>query len=97
VRVGIGWCTWRAFGGSFSLRSGGEIRPAGDTWSWLGDETGAPSIERRASIAAIGLFRECVAGRKKPGCRSALNGPPNDGPGTGREPGRWHRKTWPGN
>jgi CRISPR-associated protein Csb1 len=55
-----------AFGRSFSLRSGAELRPAGATWTWLG-ETGERQLDPPDLDAAIGLFRECVARAEKAG------------------------------
>ena len=55
-----------AFGRSFSLRSGAELRPAGTTWTWLG-ETGERQLEPPGLDAAIGLFQECVARAEKAG------------------------------
>jgi hypothetical protein len=55
-----------AFGRSFSLRSGAELRPAGATWTWLG-ETGQQRIEPMSLEAAIGVFRECAARAEQAG------------------------------
>jgi CRISPR-associated protein Csb1 len=55
-----------AFGRSFSLRSGAELRPAGSTWTWVG-ETGEHPLEPLGLDAAIGIFRECVAGAEQAG------------------------------
>lgn len=55
-----------AFGRSFSLRSEAELRPAGSIWTWLG-ETGEHPLEPLGLAAAIGTFRECVAGAEQAG------------------------------
>lgn len=54
-----------AFGRSFSLRSGAELRPAETTWTWLGETS--ERLEPPGLDAAIGLFKECVARAEKAG------------------------------
>jgi CRISPR-associated protein Csb1 len=55
-----------AFGRSFSLRSGAELRPVSTTWTWLG-EGGGQEIKPPSLEAAIGVFRECVARAEQAG------------------------------
>ncbi|MCZ7537433.1 MAG: type I-U CRISPR-associated RAMP protein Csb1/Cas7u, partial [Acidimicrobiia bacterium] len=49
-----------AFGRSFSLRSGCELRPCIATWSWLG-ENGDEEVEAPTIDEAIELVRECAS------------------------------------
>jgi CRISPR-associated protein Csb1 len=48
-----------AFGGSFSLRSGCDLRTPSSTWTWLGATADEP-LDPPDLAAAIALFRECV-------------------------------------
>ena len=55
-----------AFGRSFSLRSGAELRPTGTAWTWLG-KTGEQQMEAPSLDAAIQVFRECVSKAEQAG------------------------------
>jgi CRISPR-associated protein Csb1 len=86
-----------AFGRSFSLRSEAELRPAGSTWTWLG-ETGEHPLERLGLDAVIGLFRECVARAEQAGLpvgRQWAASPMVLTPAANLAAAI--RKTWPGN
>jgi CRISPR-associated protein Csb1 len=48
-----------AFGGSFSLRSGCDLRTPSSSWTWLGATDDEP-LDPPDLAAAISLFRECV-------------------------------------
>jgi CRISPR-associated protein Csb1 len=86
-----------AFGRSFSLRSGAELRPIGATWTWLGEtgsrQIGAPSLE-----ATIGLFRECAASAESAGLPVGHQWPTKPLVLTpAANLAAAIRKTWPGN
>lgn len=86
-----------AFGRSFSLRSGAELRPAGTTWTWLG-ETGAEQIEPPSLDAAIRVFRECTDRAEQAGLPVGRQWPASPlvlTPAKNLEAAI--RKTWPGN
>lgn len=48
-----------AFGRSFSLRSGCELRPRATTWTWLG-ATADQEVTPLTPTDAVDLFRDCV-------------------------------------
>ncbi len=49
-----------AFGGSFSLRSGCDLRTKSSSWTWLGTGSDEP-LDCAGLPSAIALFRACVA------------------------------------
>jgi hypothetical protein len=49
----------RAFGRSFQLRSGCDLRPVSATWRWMGD-TGDETIDRLTTDDANALFMQAV-------------------------------------
>jgi CRISPR-associated protein Csb1 len=55
-----------AFGRTFSLRSGAELRPVSTTWTWLGG-SGEQEIKPPSLESAIGVFRECVGRAEQAG------------------------------
>lgn len=67
-----------AFGRAFSLRSGCDLRPVSQQWTWLGEASDEP-VEVPDIVAASELFRDCVAAANAAGL------PVGDG--------RWRRET----
>lgn len=55
-----------AFGRSFSLRSGCELRPRSATWTWLGAEADE-EVSVLSPAEASALFREVVAAAEAAG------------------------------
>jgi hypothetical protein len=85
-----------AFGRSFSLRSDAELRPAGATWTWLGD-TGERQVEAPTFEAAVRVFEECAAKAEHAGLPVGRQWPEPLVLTPAANLAAAIRKTWPGN